>query len=143
MELLLNFLWLTVSLALIFVWASAVWHGHTKNAVRALVALSLLIALLLPIISITDDLFALDDNSLEYEQHTVRRPNETPLLHLTHDIAIPLDTIFLAVLLILGFAVLLARLSRFPLRPSFIRKAMEGFVRAAGVRPPPMALLAA
>lgn len=143
MELLLNFLWLIVSLALIFVWASAVWHGHTKNAGRAFIALSLLIVLLLPIISISDDIFALDDSSLEYEQHTVRRPNETPLLHLTHDIAIPLDTIFLTVLLFLGFALLFARLSRFTLRPSVLQKAMEGFVRAVGVRPPPTALFAA
>jgi hypothetical protein len=138
-ELLLNFLWLSLSLALVLIWIRAARHGHTKPTWSALVALALLLVLLLPVISMTDDLVAMDGPS-EYE-HVVRR-GEMPLLHLTHDTAALLDTGLLAVLLFLGFAILFSRLSRFTMRFS-PRILSDAFVRTTGVRPPPMAPIAA
>jgi accessory gene regulator protein AgrB len=138
-ELLFNILWLSVSLTLVFTWVRAVRHGHTKHTWSAFVALALLLVLLLPVISMTDDLVAMDGPS-EYE-HVVRR-SEMPLLHLTHDTAALLDTGLLAVLLFLGFAILFSRLSRFTMRFS-THILSDAFVRTTGVRPPPVALIAA
>jgi hypothetical protein len=63
-------------------------------------------------------------------------------LQLAHDTAALLDFGMLAVLFLIGFAVLFSRLSRFTLRGS-ARKLMDGFIRTAGVRPPPFAASAA
>lgn len=136
---LLNFLWLSVSVALILFWARAVRRGETEVTWTAAVALLLLLVLLLPVISLTDDLIA-SDSSTESE-HIVRRV-EMPLLPLTPHPAILPDRVLLTALLFLGFAILLARLSWFTLRFS-PRVPRDGFARTAAVRPPPAALLAA
>lgn len=138
MELLLNFLWLSLSLALVLIWIRAARHGHTKPTWSALVALALLLVLLLPVISMTDDLVAMD-NQTEVE-HVVRR-SEMPLLHLAHDTAALLDARMLVVSLLIGFALFFSRLSRFTLRIPR-RRLMDGFLRTRGVRPPPSAALA-
>jgi hypothetical protein len=138
-ELLLNSLWLSVSVALVLFWVRATFRGETEVNWTAVVAIVLLMALLLPIISITDDLIASD--SPTESEHVVRR-GEMPLLHLTPDAATLPEMALLTALLFLGYAVLLARLSRFTLRFS-PRVPMEGFARIAGVRPPPAAMLAA
>jgi hypothetical protein len=87
----------------------------------------------------TDDLVAMD-NRTELE-HVVRR-SEMPLSQLAHDTAALLDIGALSVLFLIGFAILFSRLSRFTLRGS-ARKLMDGFIRTAGVRPPPFAASAA
>jgi hypothetical protein len=138
-ELLLNFLWLSLSLALVLTWVRAVRHGHTKHTWSAFVALALLLVLLLPVISMTDDLVAME-NRTELE-HVVRR-SEMPLLHLAHDTAALLDIGLLALSLLIGFALFFSRLSPFTLRIPH-RKLMNGFIRTMGVRPPPMTALAA
>jgi hypothetical protein len=138
-ELLLNFLWLSLSLALVLTWIRAVRHGHTKQTWSAFVALALLLVLLLPVISMTDDLVAMDRPS--ESEHVVRR-GDMPLLHLDRGTADLLDMGLLAVLLFFGFAHLFSRLSRFKMRFS-PRILMDAFVRATGVRPPPRALLTA
>jgi hypothetical protein len=138
-ELLLNFLWLSLSLALVLTWVRAVRHGHTKHTWSAFVALALLLLLLLPVISMTDDLVAME-NRAELE-HVVRR-SEMPLLHLAHDTAALLDTGLLALSLLIGFALFFSRLSPFTLRVPH-RKLINGFIRTMGVRPPPMTALAA
>jgi hypothetical protein len=138
-ELLLNFLWLSVSVALILFWVRATLRGETEVNLTAVVAIVLLLALLLPVISITDDLIASD--SPTESEHLVRRV-EMPLLHLTPHAAILPEMALLTALLFLGYTILLARLSRFTLRFS-PRVPMEGFARTAGVRPPPAAMLAA
>lgn len=139
MELFLNFVWLSLSLALILTWARAIRHGDTKRTWTTLIALVLLVLLLLPVISMTDDLVAMASPS-EME-HVVRRI-DLPLLHQAHDTAALLDIGMLAILLLIGFAILFARLSRFSLRLSR-RRLMDGFDRTVGVRPPPMAALTA
>lgn len=133
-----NFVWLSVSLALIVTWVRGVRRGGTKPAWNVFVALALLLVLLLPVISMTDDLVAID-RPTEFE-HVVRR-GEMPLLQLTHDTAALLDFSLLTTLLFIGSAILLSRLSRFPLRFS-PRVLMDGFLRIAGVRPPPIPSLA-
>jgi len=138
-ELLLNFLWLSLSLLLVFTWMRAAKHGHTKYTWTVLIALGLLLVLLLPVISMTDDLVAME-NPTEIE-HVVRR-SEMPLLHLAHDTAALVDSGVLAVLLLIGFAFLFSRFSRFSLRVC-PRKLTDGFICITGVRPPPMAILSA
>lgn len=113
-------------------------HGHTKSTWTALIALGLLLVLLLPVISMTDDLVAME-NPTEIEH--VRR-SEMPLLHLAHDTAALLDSGVLAVLFLIGVAFLFSRLSRFSLRVC-PRKLTDGFICITGVRPPPVAVLSA
>lgn len=137
-ELLLNFLWFSLSLTLVLTWVRAVRHGDAKQNWTTFVALALLLVLLLPVISMTDDLVALESRT-ELE-HVVRR-SEMPLLQVASSAAI-LDLGLLAVLVLIGFAVLFSRLSRFSLRVA-LRKLMDGFVRTAGVRPPPALVFAA
>jgi hypothetical protein len=137
-ELLLNFLWFSLSLTLVLTWVRSVRHGDTKQSWTAFVALVLLLVLLLPVISMTDDLVAME-NRTELE-HVLRR-SEMPLLQIASGAAIP-DLGMLAVLLLIGFAVLFSRLSRFSLRVA-LRKVMDGCVRMAGVRPPPAVVFTA
>lgn len=139
MEFLLNFLWLSLSLTLVFAWRRAARHGHTKHTWTTFVALALLLFLLFPVISMTDDLVAME-NGTELE-HVVRR-SEMPLLHLAHDTTALLDSGSLTILLLIGFAILFSRLSRFTLRVS-PRRVTDGFARIHGVRPPPVAFLTA
>ena len=138
MELFLNFIWLSVSLALIVTWVKAVRRGDTKCSWTVFLALVLLVVLLLPVISMTDDLVAMA-NPTELE-HTVRR-SDLSLAQSIQDIAALLDVGMLAILLFISFTALFSRLSRFTLRMC-PRKTMLGFVRTAGVRPPPSALTA-
>ncbi|HEU4637022.1 MAG TPA: hypothetical protein VFS41_12635 [Edaphobacter sp.] len=131
---LLNFLWFSVSLTLVLTWVRAVRLGDAKQSWTTFIALILLLVLLLPVISMTDDLVAMESRT-ELE-HVVRR-SEMPLLQVASGTATAfLDLGVLAVLLLIGFAVLFSRLSRFSLRVA-VRKIMAGFVRTAGVRPPP------
>lgn len=118
-------------------WVQAVRRGDTKHSWIAYVALALLLVLLLPVISMTDDLVAMDSPT-ELE-HVLRR-SEMPLLHLAHDSTALPDGMMLTVLLFVAFAILFSRLSRFSLRV-VPRRLMDGFIRTAGVRPPPMAIL--
>lgn len=138
MELFLNFVWLSISLAMILLWIQAIRHGYTKSNWSTFIALILLLVLLFPVISITDDLGAMDSPSTEVE-HVVRR-SEMPLLPLTHDPSL-LDIGAFAVLLSFCLTVLFLRLSRFSLRTP-LRKLTDGFVCTAGVRPPPAISLA-
>jgi hypothetical protein len=131
-ELLLNFLWFSLSLTLILTWVRAVRRGDAKQSWSTLVALVLLLVLLLPVISMTDDLVAIDSRT-ELE-HVVRR-SEMPLLQISAHVAI-LELGTLGVLLLIGFAILFSRLSRFSLRV-VLRKLTDGFARVVGIRPPP------
>lgn len=139
MELLLNLLWFSVSVSLVVLWTRAIRLGHTRISWSTLAALALLLVLLLPVISMTDDLVAMAA-PLE-DDHPVRR-GEMPLLHLDQIPAAPLDAIALAALLLLGLAFLASRLSRLK-SVSYPAKQKDGFVRSAAVRPPPAAVLAA
>jgi len=138
-ELLLNLLWFSVSLLLVALWTRAARRGHTRLTWNTFAALALLLVLLLPVISMTDDLVAMAA-PLE-DDHPVRR-GDMPLSHLEQSPATPLDVVALAALLVLGMAFLATRLSRLVPPPS-LNKFLAGFARANAVRPPPTALLAA
>jgi hypothetical protein len=137
-ELLLNLLWFSISVSLVFLWARAIRLGHTRIKWSTLAALALLLVLLLPVISMTDDLVAM---AAPEDDHPVRR-GEMPLLHLDQIPAAPLDTVALVALLLFGLAFLATRLSRL-IPVSYPATQRVGFARAVAVRPPPSALLAA
>ncbi|HYJ46687.1 MAG TPA: hypothetical protein VEV81_08745 [Pyrinomonadaceae bacterium] len=139
MELLLNLLWVSVSLLVVFMWARAVWLGQTRLTWSAVAAVALLLLLILPVISMTDDLVAMAA-PLE-DDHPVRR-GDMPLLHLDRLSSAPLDAIALVTLLLLGIAFIATRLTRL-VPPSYCRTLLAGFARASFVRPPPSAALAA
>ncbi len=139
MELLLNLLWFSVSLWLVALWARSVRLGHTRQTWSTFVALALLLVLLFPVISMTDDLVAMAAPS--EGEHLVRRV-QMPLLHLDEAFSFLLDTVALAAVLSLGIAFLSLRLSRLVPR-SYPGTVLAGFARAAAVRPPPTALFSA
>jgi hypothetical protein len=131
-ELFLNFAWLSVSLALVVFWARAARHTWS-----AFVALFLLLILLFPVISMTDDLVAM---TAPFELEHPSRRDSTSLVH-SQDMAAMLDAVALASLLLLGFGFVRSRICRL-LPHSFSEMLQAGFVRAMGVRPPPTVLLA-
>ena len=135
MELLLNLLWFSVSLLVVVLWTREARRGHTQVTWSAFVALALLLVLLFPVISMTDDLVAMAA-PLE-DDHPVRR-GTVPMLHL-EVASTTLDTVALTALLLLGTAFLATRLSRL-VPPSYSKTQLTGFVRASAVRPPPTAL---
>jgi hypothetical protein len=138
-ELVLNLLWFSVSLLLVAFWMRAMRMGHTRPTLSTFVALTLLLVLLFPVISMTDDLVAMAAPS--EDEHLVRRV-VMPLLHLDQALDSLLNTVALAALLFLGMALLSLRLSRLIPR-SYRGTILAGFSRAVAVRPPPAALLAA
>ena len=62
-ELFLNLAWLSVSVLLITWWADSIVRGRTKAGWSAAIALGLLLLLLFPVISMTDDLVAMNDRN--------------------------------------------------------------------------------
>jgi hypothetical protein len=136
LEIFLNLMWLGLSVALAAWWLCAILRGDSKAAWSTIVAVGLLILLLFPVISMTDDLIAM---SAPAETEQARR-HEAPPLHST-----PL--LMLGGIALLGFPLLglvLCAIAAFLLRPcGFADRLRRGFVRAMGVRPPPFHLLAA
>ena len=138
MELFLNLVWLSVSLLLAITWMRSERRTRKKFEWSTVIALLLLLMLLFPVISITDDLVAI--NMASEIEHTMRR-YEAPPSQMT-SIAI-LDAMMLMAMVMIGIALYGTRFTR--VRPSaFAAKLLAGFVRASGVRPPPsVAALAA
>lgn len=107
----------------------AVRKGESKLDWTTLVAVGLLLLLLFPVISMTDDLVAMSTPG-EVE-HLIRR-HEAPL-HLAAGILFGALVIG-ALLLIVGLCRMTVSRIR---RRSFAARLLAGFVRARGVRPPP------
>jgi hypothetical protein len=138
-ELFLNLVWFLMSLLLIVHWTRAAHTDRSRQTWKAAIALLLLVLLLLPVISVTDDLVALAGLSeAEHTEHQVRR-GEMPLLHI--DVSAALDIGAFAAQLFVGLAFLSALLSRVVPRPNAVK--LDGFGRVAGIRPPPSAALLA
>jgi competence protein ComGC len=133
-ELFLNLLWCVFSLLLVVHWTRAASLRRNWKTGKAFVALLLLILLLLPVISVTDDLVTM--TSPTEDEHIVRR-GEMPLLHLVQDQAAMLDLGVLAEIFI-GLAFLSSLLSRIIPRRSAVTL-LDGFGMACGIRPPPSA----
>ena len=130
MELFLNAVWISTCLALIGWWLSSADRRRRVDG-RAIVAVVLLVVLIFPVISMTDDLLAMSAPS-EFE-HLLRR-YEAPLDHL----ASPGILSALALVFVPSFS--------FALRPEPVDPApvmavhRTVCVRVTGVRPPPTAL---
>lgn len=136
MELFLNFIWMLVSLLLIVHWTRAAKTASARQVGKAAVALILLIVVLLPVISATDDLITVSGMfEGDHVEHSVRR-GDMPLLNLEQGAGSPIDLTTFAILFIdlAFFSVLLTRVVS---RPKTI-KLLDGFVRATGIRPPPV-----
>jgi hypothetical protein len=132
MELFLNLVWLTLSVSLVCGYLTFAPAPLKSRKATAIIALALLILVLLPVISMTDDLAAI--NNPAETDHLWRR-DKAPL-HLHSDVA----TVAIVPLLIGIFAIAVARNSDEKVTlyslPSVL---LNGAVRAFGVRPPPSA----
>jgi hypothetical protein len=134
MELFLNLVWLTLSAFLIWGYIVFVPAPLKNRKATAIVALVLLILVLFPVISMTDDLAAIS-NPAEFD-HFIRR-DKTPL-YLYSSVA----TLAIVPLLIGIFAIAVARTFGEKVRLYSLPSALlDGAVRALGVRPPPSAVL--
>jgi hypothetical protein len=130
MELFLNLVWLTLSVSLVWGYLAFAPAPLKNRKVTAIIALALLIFVLLPVISMTDDLAAI--NNPAETDHLFRRDRAPLLLH--SDIA----DLAVVPLLIGIFAIAIALTSGEKLRPfSLPNVLLDGAVRALGVRPPP------
>jgi hypothetical protein len=132
-ELFLNIVWLSVSIFLVILCSHSIRQGHTQLSWSTPVALFLLLVLLFPVISMTDDLQALTGPA-EVE-HVMRRHHEAPSIS-----GGVLDAIVLLSLILVGVA--LPTLNSLRIRIEGYRtELLAGFIRAFGVRPPPAAAL--
>lgn len=132
MELLLNLAWAAFSLSLLVLWLASLRNGTSSTDWRVIIAFALLVVLLFPVISMTDDLAAIN-NPAEAE-HIFRR-SVAPLLH--GSAISPLGLIFglLLLLLFASFTTLLASTRFTPASP--LTRLLAGFLRSCSVRPPP------
>jgi hypothetical protein len=130
MELFLNLVWLTLSVSLVWGYLAFAPAPLKSRKVTAIIALVLLIFVLLPVISMTDDLAAI--NNPAETDHLFRRDRAPLLLH--SDVAV----VAIVPLLIDIFAITVALTSGEKLRLfSLPAVLLDGAVRALGVRPPP------
>lgn len=129
-ELFLNLVWMATSIVLIVGWIWSIRKGHIQFEWTALIALALLILILFPVISMTDDLTAM--NVPAEVEHTMRR-SETPL---APGALLDLLGAFAAFTLVMLSMAPPRRYSLVRTRV-FAATLLDGFVRALGVRPPP------
>lgn len=133
-ELFLNLAWAALSIFLVTGWVWAIHKGHTEFAWTTLVALLLLLVLLFPAISMTDDRMAM---STPVELEHMMRASEA---HHGQIAILGLFSLLGAIFLVL--LKMAVPLFYFRLRTrDFAEKLLAGFIRAFGVRPPPVACL--
>ena len=135
MELFLNVVWLSVSILMVIFCGRSNRQGDTKLSWSAGVALCLLLVLLFPVISMTDDLQAL--TAPAEVEHMMRRQHDAPSLHVGGTM---LDAIALLSLALIGIA-LPTICSICVGTRGYVTALLAGSVRAFGVRPPPAAAL--
>ena len=132
MELFLNLAWLGLSATLVWGYLQFSGARYPDAKWRAIVALALLILVLLPVISMTDDLAAF--NNPGETNHVFRRDGS--LLQLDADVA----AIAIVRLLLDIFAMVAVRLSSDLFRRRSLSSVLlDGAMRSLGLRPPPVA----
>ena len=134
-ELFLNLAWLATSIALITCWIWSTCKGKIQFQWTTFIALALLLVLLFPVISMTDDRVAMTA-PIELE-HTLRY-SEAPF---SHAVVFGLFGLFAAIVLVILNMAALRFYSRVRTRV-FAEALLAGFIRAIGVRPPPAAAFA-
>jgi hypothetical protein len=131
-ELFLNLAWAALSIFLVVGWVWSIRKGHIEFQWTTLVALMLLLALLFPAISMTDDRVAM---STPVELEHMMRASEA---HHSQIAVLGLFSLLAAIFLVL--LKLAVPLFYFRLRTrAFAERLLAGFIRAFGVRPPPVA----
>jgi len=140
-ELFLNVVWVVVSLLLFVHWTRTAKRTSAREIARAMVALLLVVVILLPIISATDDMVSmagfLEGEHSEHSEHVIRRGE----LILDLNAVTPISLTLFAVLFV-DLEFLRRLLTRIVSRSKAI-KVSESFVSIIGIRPPPMASLLA
>jgi hypothetical protein len=135
-ELVFNLLWLTLSLGLVLFW-TMIQHPSANETLRCstrmqIVALAMLIVILLPVVSLTDDLQTC--TAPAEAEHLGRRVD----MHINADTCLHAASIVAAAHLAVEQALRLQTLAY--LRPAMATKAPSaGYLRIAGSRPPPFA----
>jgi hypothetical protein len=130
-ELILNIVWLSVSILLVILCLRSFLKGPTKLTWSMVIALCLLLVLLFPVISMTDDLVTI--TAPADAEHMLRRYDASPMQ--SHSGWL-LDALALLSLIVAGIASFLSDSIR--VRPrAFVATLLAGLVRALGVRPPP------
>lgn len=136
MELFLNLMWLTTSILLLAGWIWSIHKGYIEFEWTTFIALALLIVILFPAISMTDDMVVMKAPA---EIEHMLRSSERPLA--------PVAILgFLSAFAAIGLSILKAAAPFFysRIRPHvFATALLAGFIRAFGVRPPPAATLLA
>ncbi len=136
MELLLNLVWVATSILLIARWIWSIREGRTEFAWTKLLALALLLVLLFPVISMTDDLVAMSTPA-EVE-HMMRRGEASVALVAVGGL---LGGFAAIALMVLSLGAPLFCTFRIRARV-FVVTQLAGFIRSCGVRPPPAAAFA-
>lgn len=133
METLFNLLWAAISLLMLGVWL--VRTAHEIDPVRhsigvQLVVLALLIIILLPVVSLTDDLHA--TALLAESDHVLRRVD----LQAVGDLALHLLSVAIAVVTLLNISPR-SRTVAWLSFPANKAASSTGYLRILGTRPPP------
>ncbi|HEV2708826.1 MAG TPA: hypothetical protein VGU67_01325 [Edaphobacter sp.] len=131
MELFLNLAWAILSILLLGGWIWSIRKGHTEFEWTTCVALVLLLVLLFPAISMTDDRVAM---STPVELEHMMRASETPHGQVAILGLFGLLAAFVLVILNMASPLFYSRM-----RPRvFAETLLAGLIRAVGVRPPPV-----
>ena len=136
MELFLNLAWLSLSATLVWGYFAFARSATPRHKWLALIALVMLIVVLLPAISMTDDLAAISNPG--ETDHFLRR-HGTPLPQHTDIAAVAIVSLLLGI-----FAIGVARVSgeQFKLQ-SLSSVLLDRALRSLGLRPPPFSSLRA
>ena len=134
MEIFLNLAWAALSILILGSWIWSIRKGYIEFQWTTLVALVLLLVLLFPAISMTDDRVAM---STPVRMEHMMGSSEAPLGHAA---VLRLFGLLAAVLLVILKMAAFSFYSRVRICV-FAEMLLAGFIRAFGVRPPPATAL--
>jgi hypothetical protein len=131
-ELILNLVWFATSIFLVAAWIWSIRKGYIEFEWATLIALILLIVILFPVISMTDDMVMM--RAPAEIEHIMRR-SEAPLA------SVAMLGLFgaLAALVLIAVSMAAPRFYSQICSRVFVTRLLDGFIRAFGVRPPPAA----